>query len=124
MLLRISPEHLAHSAVLAASVQRVDQRIHSLCHQLATFTQDHLGKLISMTRYLDPIAGTIEVQSSWRFDSLGQVLQFQEPESAPQFNKYSDWGELLEVQWTDATVSPPADRRVASKYDALGRVTR
>lgn len=91
--------------------------------EYATFTHDRLGQMTSMTRYQGPVNATNAVQSSWRFDSRGQVLQLQEPESATQFNKYNDWGELLEVQWTDNTTLPSTDRRLVNKYDALGRVT-
>ena len=89
----------------------------------ATFGYDQIGQLTSLTRYLDPIQAAKPVQSSWRLDSFGRVLLFQEPESAAQSSRYSDWGELLEVQWTDTTVSPSVDHRVATAYDALGRVT-
>ena len=77
-----------------------------------------------MTRYHDPVGASNPVQSSWRFDSLGQVLAWQEPESALQLATYSNWGELLEVQWTDSTASPSIDRRLVTAYDALGRITR
>ena len=89
----------------------------------ALFAHDRLGHLTSMTRYQDAAGGTNPVQWSRRFDSVGQILQLQEPESAPQFNKYSDWGELIETQWTDTTLLPSVDRRLVSTYDALGRVT-
>src|SRR6516162_9253964 len=67
--------------------------------EYSTFLYDHLGQLTSMTRYEDPVAPSNPVDASWQLDSLGQVLRWQEPESALQFAKYSDWGDLLEVQW-------------------------
>ena len=90
----------------------------------ATFTHDRLGQLTGVTRYHDPVGVSNPVQSFWRFDSLGQVLAWQEPESAVQLATYSNWGELLEVQWTDSTASPSIDRRLVTAYDALGRITR
>jgi RHS repeat-associated protein len=91
--------------------------------EYATFAYDRLGQLTSMTRFQDAAGGTNPVQWSWHFDSLGHLLQIDEPEGAPRFTKYSDWGELLEVKWTDATSSPVVDHRIASTYDALGRMT-
>jgi RHS repeat-associated protein len=89
----------------------------------ATFSHDRLGQLRSMTRYLDPATPGNPVQTTWEHDSLGQVTQWQDPESAAQFISYSNWGEQLEVQWLDATVSPSVTRQVRSAYDALGRLT-
>jgi len=63
------------------------------------------------------------VEAAWKVDSLGQVLRWQEPESASQFAKYSDWGDLLEVQWTDSTTVASTHRSVLTQYDALSRVT-
>ena len=60
--------------------------------------------------------------TSWRYDSLGQVLELDEPDSAPQFRSYDNWGELTQVQWLDTTTNPATDRRTITQYDALGRV--
>jgi RHS repeat-associated protein len=76
-----------------------------------------------MTRYEDPVAPSNPVEASWQLDSLGQVLRWQEPENALQFAKYSDWGDLLEVQWTDSTTVTSTHRHVLTQYDALSRVT-
>jgi hypothetical protein len=59
------------------------------------------------------------VTSSWHLDSLGQVLELDEPDSVPQFNTYSNWGELLQ---TTRTVAGSL-KRVVQTYDALGRLT-
>jgi RHS repeat-associated protein len=91
--------------------------------EYSTFLYDHLGQLTSMTRYEDPVAPSNPVEASRQLDSLGQVLRWQEPESAPQYAKYSDWGDLLEVQWTDSTTVSSTHRRVLTQYDALSRVT-
>ncbi len=96
---------------------------HGVRLEHATFSYDRLGQLGSMTRYLDPATPGNPVQTTWQHDSLGQVTQWQDPESAAQFISYSNWGEPLEVRWVDATVSPSVTRQVLSAYDALGRVT-
>lgn len=88
----------------------------------ATFTHDRLGQLTGMTRYLDPAGATSPVQWSWTYDSFGQLLQWQEPESAVQSARFDDWGELAEVSWTDTTATPVAHHTVRSSYDALGRI--
>ena len=89
----------------------------------ATFSHDRLGQLTAMARYLDPATPANPVQTTWKYDSLGQATQWQEPESAAQSIIHSNWGEQLEVQWLDATVSPSVTRQVKNAYDALGRVT-
>ena len=76
-----------------------------------------------MTRYQDPIGATNPVQSSSHLDSLGQLLLLQDPESAPRFFDYSDWGELLDEHWTDNTTLPSTDRQLLNQYDGLGRLT-
>jgi RHS repeat-associated protein len=92
--------------------------------EYATFNYDHLGQLTGMTRYQEPaIIPSNPVQASRRLDSLGQVLQWQEPDSMPQYAEYSDWGELLEVRWKDTTTLPSTERRLVNQYDALGRMT-
>jgi RHS repeat-associated protein len=86
----------------------------------ATFSHDRLGHLTGMTRYQDASAGTNPVTSSWRHDSLGQVLELSEPEAVPQHYSYSRWGELLEMHRTEP--SSGTVKRVVNRYDALGRV--
>jgi RHS repeat-associated protein len=76
-----------------------------------------------MTRYQDresPIGGT--VASAWHVDSVGQVLELDEPDSAPQFRSYDNWGELVSAYWNDTTGSLPVQHRLVSVYDALGRM--
>jgi YD repeat-containing protein len=85
----------------------------------ADFTHDRLGRLTSMTRYQNAAASTNPVTTRWHFDSFGQVLQLDEPDSPPQFNVYSNWGELLENK---RTVNGSV-RRTVQSYDALGRPT-
>ena len=64
----------------------------------ATFAHDRLGRQTSMTRYQDAAAMAKPVTSSWHFDSLGQLLELDEPDSVPQLNTYSSWGELVQVR--------------------------
>ena len=87
----------------------------------ATFRYDALGNLAGMARHQDPLS-TATVTTSWHYDSLGQVLQLEEPDSAPQFRSYDNWGELTQVQWLDTTTTPATERRTITQYDALGRV--
>ncbi|RKG91898.1 hypothetical protein D7V88_08270 [Corallococcus terminator] len=89
----------------------------------ATFTYDRLGQATGMTRYLDPVGLTGPVTWSWVFDSFGQRVQWQEPDTAARTMKYSIWGEPLEVKWTEAVATPTGERSQVTQYDALGRVT-
>lgn len=73
-----------------------------------------------MTRYQNASNFTNPVQWSWRYDSLGRLLQLNEPGSAPQTRSYSNWGELLQMQWTPPPPEPV--HSVVYKYDALGRL--
>ena len=83
----------------------------------STFTYDRLGRQTSMTRYQDP-QGAKPVTSSWHYDSLGRVLELDEPEAVPQFNTYSNFGELLQVvRNLDASTTT----RLVTRYDGLGR---
>jgi RHS repeat-associated protein len=87
----------------------------------ATFTHDFLGHVTGMIRYRAP-AGAKPVVASWHVDSLGQTLELDEPDSVPQLNTYSSWGELVEVRrnlTTDGTLTPSL---IVKTYDALGRV--
>jgi len=85
------------------------------------FSYDRLGQLASMIRYQDAAGGTNPVQWSWQYDSLGQVLGLSEPSNAPQTRTYSNWGELVQVQWTPA--SPEPTHTLLRTYDALSRLT-
>jgi RHS repeat-associated protein len=88
----------------------------------ATFAYDLLGRRTGMTRYQDAGTGTKPVTSSWHYDSLGQLLRLDEPDSVPQLNTYSNWGELLAVTRHPSWPSTSQVRRVVKTYDALGRV--
>ena len=89
--------------------------------EYATFSYVPLGQQTSMVRYQNAANATNPVSSTWHYDSLGQLLELDEPTSAPQTRSYSDWGELKSITWY-----PPAPEflhSVVSVYDALGRVT-
>jgi hypothetical protein len=88
--------------------------------EFASFTHDHLGNLNSMTRYGSTAGFTNPVQWSWRYDSLGRLLQLNEPGSTPQTRSYSNWGELLQMQWTPPAPEPA--HSVIYHHDALGRL--
>ncbi|AKQ68271.1 hypothetical protein A176_005183 [Myxococcus hansupus] len=89
----------------------------------ATFTFDKLGHMTGMTRFQDPVNLTGPVTWSWTYDSFGQQLTWQEPDTSVRTLNYSTWGELTEVAWTESVVSPSGPRSRVTRYDALGRVT-
>jgi RHS repeat-associated protein len=84
----------------------------------ATFAYDRLGQLTSITRYLDPASVNLGTQWSFQLDSIGEILQLDEPDSATRYYSYSDWGEPVETQWLDGGI----DRRLKRAYDAMGRL--
>ena len=104
--------------VLSRSTLRTGTRLE---HQTSDY--DRLGNLTGLTRYLDAAGATNPVQTAWKYDSLGQVLEWQEPEAALQTSRYDNWGELLEVSWNDTSASPSVNKRMLSRFDGLGRVT-
>jgi RHS repeat-associated protein len=85
----------------------------------ASFAHDRLGRLMSMSRFLTPATPANPVRWTWRLDSVGQVLQFTEPESPPRFFEYSDWGELTDARWSDGSMH----RQLVNRFDPLGRLT-
>lgn len=91
------------------------------------FHYDALGNRVQMTRYADPAMATGPLVTRWRFDSLGRVLELQEPGAATQYRTYDSWGRLTATQWCDPTVSActaPAtfNRGTHNRYDARGRL--
>ena len=116
----------------------------------ATFTYDRLGHKTSMTRYLNAAAGASPVTTSWHTNSIGEIVEIDEPNSAPQFRSYDNWGELIDVTRSvtagcpegsggDPQIpgsscgggpaggddTPPTDTlHVVTQYDALGRIIR
>jgi RHS repeat-associated protein len=85
------------------------------------YAYDRLGHLNSIKRYGDPVNSNNPVVTSWKYDSTGEALELRDANNAVQLRTFDDWGELTQVQWTDATTSPPTDRRTINRYDALGR---
>jgi RHS repeat-associated protein len=105
----------------------------------ATFDHDRLGRLTRMTRYQDANGAANPVATSWRFDSFGQLVELDEPYSAPQFRGYSSWGELQQTYharfdpqspFSDPTGTDVIDIgdanttliNLVNRYDALGRL--
>jgi RHS repeat-associated protein len=111
----------ATGRVIARATWRGTDRL-----EYATFGQDRLGRLNRITRFQQPAAGTNPVPTSWHFDSLGRLIELQEPDSVSQSRMYSDWGELIEMTRSVAPGDPgdgrPGIRRVVQRYDALGRL--
>jgi RHS repeat-associated protein len=90
--------------------------------EYSTFAHDRLGNLITSTRYKTPASTTNPVTTSWRYDSRGQVLQKQDPEGALTTTSYDSWGSPTMTQWSDTGTFPATDRRIATRFDALGRM--
>jgi RHS repeat-associated protein len=83
------------------------------------FTFDHLGQLKSMSRY--NTNGAIGAMTTvWQKDSLGQVLQLEDPFNALQTRTYNSFGDLTGLQWS-ATNEPT--HSVLYSYDGLDRLT-
>jgi RHS repeat-associated protein len=88
---------------------------------LVSIAHDTLGRMTSMTRYHDPATQSNPVTTTWHYDSFGNLIELDVPDSSPQFRTFDDWGELTQVQWTDSTAAG-IDRRSINRFDALGRV--
>src|SRR5262249_55895526 len=88
----------------------------------ATFSYDHLGHLTSMTRFLDAAAAASPVTTSWHTDSIGELVELDEPNSAAQFRSYDSWGELIDM--TRNAANGTDTLHAVTQYDALGRVIR
>ena len=90
--------------------------------ELVDYGYDVLGHMSQMTRYANPGPGTGPVKTTWKYDSLGQVLELTNPGAQPQLYSYDHWGEMTGFQWTDSTNSTL--HRLLSEYDGFGRITR
>jgi RHS repeat-associated protein len=76
--------------------------------------QDRLGRATTTSRHA---GGPDFVTWTSRFDSLGNLLERNEPGVSPVTFSYDDWGALLSSEWADG-----ASTRVStSSYDGLGR---
>src|SRR5205814_5249775 len=80
----------AAGRVIARSTSQGSTRLEH-----ATLAYDKLGRLTGMTRYQDASGATKPVTWSWHYDSLGQLLELDEPDSSPRTNSHSKWRELL-----------------------------
>lgn len=93
----------------------------------AEYAYDRLGNRISMTRYRLPgNAVTLPsdpVQSTFEFDSFGQLLRQVEPNTVPREKAYSNWGELLKTYIAASPIGPTPERQEKMSYDGLGRLT-
>ncbi|MBK7862262.1 MAG: hypothetical protein IPJ65_27375 [Archangiaceae bacterium] len=85
----------------------------------STFEYDRLGNTVASTRYASPANATGPVRSSFSYDSFGQLLEWNEPESAPKRAFYDRFGQQTEVSWASA---PGAQRQQLRRYDGLGRL--
>gem|GEM_PF-1237131 len=86
----------------------------------ALFGYDAFGNLTAMKR--SDSWSQAWAETSWRYDSLGRLLELREPDAAPQVRSYDSWGSLTQTQWLDTTTTPPTDKRVVHRYDPLNRL--
>ncbi len=81
---------------------------------------DRLGAETTVTRYRVPATATEGVTWTRRFDSTGLLLSLDEPGTATVRNSYDEWGNLVQSQWSEATVLHTLRRA----FDGFGRLTR
>jgi RHS repeat-associated protein len=110
---------LGRFATLSAIGQTLERSTwrNTTRHEHATFEWDHLGNTTAMRRYQNPGEATNPVLWTWKFDSLGRNLELGEPGNPPRINRYSNWGDLLEMSWPSL-----GGRSMHMRYDALGRL--
>lgn len=87
-----------------------------------------LGNPIRVTRFRLPGGGATPpsepVRWSFAYDSFGQVLGHEEPNTAPRDNVYSTWGELLLSKTPASPIGPTPELVQEMSYDGLGRMRR
>jgi len=99
-----SPQEGVVKRVVATAIGRIIERSTWMADSRiedAAYTYDRLGQPTSMTRFRDPVGPTSGVEWSWQHDSIGETLQMVQPDTATRSYGYSDWGELVETQWSD-----------------------
>ncbi len=98
------------SSRYAASGSRLDHVEHDY---------DRFGRSIRTRRFQHAPTATGEVEWVQRYDSLGQLVEQQEPGVSPVVTHYDEWGSPIETEWMDGTT-----RRVTRfGYDGLARLT-
>jgi RHS repeat-associated protein len=112
---------LVNRSTAVSSVDVNTGDVSTVRNEAADFSYDRLGQPNRMVRYGNAESFTLPVAMTWNYDSLGQVLELHEPDSAVQFRSYDNWGAMTQVQWNDTTTASPTDRRTIVAYDALGR---
>lgn len=135
-LLANSPQAGAHFSQYTAIGRRVESDFVKFPEQkrqeYKTFGYDSFGRMIAMSRYQNADTGTNAIVTKWHYDSLGQVVELEEPlPNVPQFRSYDTWGELTGAGWCDpangtcptTATADTINRRSTVKYDALGRTT-
>jgi RHS repeat-associated protein len=113
----------AAGRIVSLETWQVAKNVVTTRKEHSAYTYDRLGRLAMMSRFLNAnqIADT-PLNTVWKYDSLGQLMEMNEPDSAAQTRAYSSWGELTQVSWCDTKTSPCTDRRIVSRFDALGRI--
>jgi RHS repeat-associated protein len=88
----------------------------------AALEYDRLGQLTAFRRFAEPVLALSPVSTEQSLDSLGNVLELREPETATRQFEYSAWGELTEMRHIDASVTPSVAHSQVMTYDSLGRL--
>jgi RHS repeat-associated protein len=113
---------VAHEATLTA-IGRVIARstfLGTTRLEYAELAYDLFGRQTLLKRFAMPANASNPVEWTWAFDSVGQLLGAAEPGVSPHTRKYSDWGELLEIDW--AAAPPYGTHAIRYEYDAYGRL--
>lgn len=119
-----SPQADVSRETLTTAIGRVVSRATwqgSARIEFAEMGYDALGDVTRFSRYYNPVTPANPVSWTSRFDSLGQLLELNEPSVSTQTRTYSDFGELKAISW--APQAPYQTREIANEYDAYGRLT-
>ncbi len=91
----------------------------------ADYKYNRLGDLIQIRRWKNPfIAGAGHVSWSFLYDSLGQLLEIQEPRVSTRKQTYDEWGNLFESTWLDTSFTPTVTRGSRNTNDGFGRLIK
>ena len=81
---------------------------------------DRVGQHTAFVRFGDPAGATLPVQTTTSHDSLGHLVQMQEPGGAVQKRTFSNFDELKEIDFIPGGTEPM--HSLLRKFDALGRM--
>ena len=92
--------------------------------ELAEYGYDRLGMPASLKRSAEPQSSSTSVTWTWTNDSLGNVLQSNEPAGVSYRFTYDDWGNATAVRWRDSTGIVSLEKGLHFNYDGLARLLR